>query len=216
MPRIPAATRKRLLLDRHASRWDSCVACPLGAKATNHVLYKGTVPCDILFIGEAPGEREDVLGVPFIGPAGQVLDRILQKTMDLLARETASRKPPSDPYVFTWAVTNTLCCRPPDNRNPFPQEIEACSPRLQEFLSLAEPQHLILLGKVAEEYAVRTYISIVRRTPTVPVQTYTIAPDVTCWYHPAYLLRKGRAFQDQLTSDYAIQLAEIVKNLVPF
>lgn len=216
MPVISTQARSQTLLSRHIGRWQGCQACPLGAAAANHVFYRGTVPCDILFIGEAPGEREDMLGEPFVGRAGQVLDEIISRCHLKLSQDSEAAGFPSPKTYFTFAVTNQLCCRPPENRDPSSEEIGACLPRLQEFLALARPQHLVLLGRYAEANAPRSYLSVDARRKPPTAATIDLSESVLAWYHPAYLLRKGRAFQDQYQSQYALELAAVARNLVPF
>ena len=92
-----------------------CQKCPLGKTRNNFVFGVGNPQADIVFIGEAPGEKEDLLGIPFVGRAGKLLDKILSAIK--LSRD--------DIYIC-----NVLKCRPPNNRNPLPIEVEKCEPYL--------------------------------------------------------------------------------------
>jgi uracil-DNA glycosylase family 4 len=136
-------------------KWKDCQLCPLSKHRHNVVLFRGSVPAEVLFIGEAPGPSEDMIGVPFKGPAGRILDRMLIDTAAKLGKG------------FSYAITNTVCCFPevthadiasgaipPDTnlgiRDPHKTEIKACNPRLEEFFSLVKPKLVITLGKVAK------------------------------------------------------------------
>lgn len=203
---------------KHVKRWEGCTRCSLGHKATNHVFYRGVVPCDILFIGEAPGENEDLTGSPFVGRSGQVLDRIINKAIehrkrDLGFKTRAHKKGlKAKPLVpFRWAITNILSCRPPGNRNPEQDEITACAPRLQEFMSLCNPQHIVRIGKFAENHAPTGY-----KTLGSLGQVHSIELPATDWQHPAYLIRKGTAYREEMENRYALQLIELSRNIYPF
>lgn len=113
----------------------------------HHVFYRGEKTCEVLFIGEAPGNSEDVLGLPFIGPAGKLLDSILKDAVH--------------PKRFIWGVTNIVCCAPWDNetdkfsrktRPPSKEEAKACKPRLQELIELVQPKAVVLVGASASKY----------------------------------------------------------------
>jgi len=121
------------LEDVHA-RIRACVACPLHRGRTQAVPGEGPVGARIMAIGEAPGETEDRTGRPFVGAAGQLLTRLLQGIG--LRRE--------DIYIG-----NVLKCRPPDNRDPEPAEVEACAHFLDEQIALVRPDIILLLGRHA-------------------------------------------------------------------
>lgn len=129
---------------RHRKQWTPCNACGLGECATEHVFARGDLPADILFVGEAPGETEDIVGQPFKGKAGIILDTMLRDVRVNLRRE------------FSYAITNILCCRPTDdagdNRPPTKDEAAACSPRLQQFIKLCCPVAVVTLGKVPSRF----------------------------------------------------------------
>jgi len=125
-------------------KYKDCQQCPLHKTRNRIVLCRGTLPCDILFIGEGPGGNEDSLGFPFMGRAGEFLQGILNSVFhphpDLKKNINT-----------TYAITNIVCCRPPENRNPEIEEIEACRQRLIDFIQLAKPKWIIQVGKVAKE-----------------------------------------------------------------
>lgn len=133
---------------QHKLKWSECNLCALQDTRRKVVLARGTVPCDILFIGEAPGPSEDVVGVPFIGPAGKLLDQMIQLSIDEMRWETGER--------FNHALTNLIGCIPIETGSskfaePPEESIEACSIRLQEFVRLAKPKAVVLVGKSAQK-----------------------------------------------------------------
>src|SRR5437588_3892325 len=101
-----------------------CTRCPLADTRTTVVFGNGDADADLMFVGEAPGANEDRMGLPFVGQAGKLLDKLLDEIG--LARQD----------VF---ITNTLNCRPPANRDPHPNEIQACSDYLRRQVALIEP-----------------------------------------------------------------------------
>ena len=111
-----------------------CVACPLHQTRTQVVFGAGNANADLMFIGEAPGANEDRIGLPFVGQAGKLLDRLLEE-IGLERRD-----------VF---IANTLKCRPPDNRDPQPHEIATCQGYLFRQLDLIQPTVLCTLGNFA-------------------------------------------------------------------
>jgi DNA polymerase len=108
--------------------------CPLRATRTKLVFGAGNANADIMFVGEAPGAQEDKMGLPFVGPAGKLLEQ-------LLGEIGLERKD-----VF---INNTLMCRPPGNRDPLPEEIEECKPFLMKRIELIEPKVVCTLGNYA-------------------------------------------------------------------
>lgn len=126
----------------HVARWKDCTACPLCSQRDRIVLGRGQVPCDVVFVGEAPGASEDALGEPFVGPAGKVMDQIIERAM-----------PPS----VTYALTNLVCCFPREakargDNEPEHSEILACRTRLEEFIDVANPRLVVCVGTLAQEY----------------------------------------------------------------
>ncbi len=157
-----------------------CRKCPpLAAARTRTVFADGSPTARLMFIGEAPGEEEDRTGVPFVGPAGRLLTDMITKGMGL-ARE--------DVYI-----ANILKCRPPQNRDPTPEESANCFPYLDRQIEIVRPEFICLLGKVAANTLLETGLSLSRlrgrwhRVRGVP----TIAT-----YHPSYLLRTPSAKKD--------------------
>ena len=148
-----------------------CQKCYLGSTRTNFVFGVGNPHADIIFVGEAPGEKEDLLGVPFVGRAGQLLDKILA-AIDLRR---------DDVYIC-----NILKCRPPNNRDPLPDEVELCEPYLKTQLSLINPKLIVALGRIAACTILKT------KEPLKNLRNNTFkyeGIDLLVTYHPAALLR---------------------------
>jgi DNA polymerase len=140
---------------------------------TQVVFGVGHPDADLMFIGEAPGFHEDKQGEPFVGAAGQLLNRLLEGIG--LARE--------DVYI-----ANVLRCRPPGNRDPEPDEIEACTPWLVETISLVQPRLIMTLGNFATKYVLQTTQGITRMRGTVHSwHGRTVIPT----FHPAAILHGG-------------------------
>lgn len=158
----------------HVKRWNDCTDCPLGRDAIKHVLLRGRLPCSVLFIGEAPGVSEDATGVPFIGQAGTLLEKMLALVTTKLGKP------------FSYAVANILACIPHQSdgtgfREPDPLEIKACSPRVLEVIQMAEPRLIITLGKIAGKNV---------KLPD-KMKWAGKPPAMINSYHPSYILREG-------------------------
>jgi uracil-DNA glycosylase len=159
-------------LAEEASR---CVKCRLCRTRTNVVFGTGSVGAELAFVGEAPGRNEDLQGEPFVGEAGQLLDKII----------AAMGLERSEVYIC-----NMVKCRPPSNRQPSPDEIAACEPFLIEQLDLVRPKVIVALGSVAAQALLRTEESIGRlRGKFFRYHDIEVMPT----YHPAYLLRTPQA-----------------------
>lgn len=166
-----------------AKRVSACTQCPLHEGRTNTVPGQGNANSpDILFIGEAPGEDEDLQGLAFVGRAGQLLTKMIQ-AMGYTRDE-----------VF---IANIAKCRPPDNRPPEPPEMEACMPFLLEQIAAIQPKVIIGLGKTSVHALLKTEVPISKLRGTW--QTYNGTPFMPT-YHPSYLLRspdhKKEAWED--------------------
>ena len=148
-----------------------CRKCHLWKTRTHFVFGAGPEKTDVAFIGEAPGRDEDLQGEPFVGKAGQLLTRILEAIR--FRRED----------VF---IGNILKCRPPENRDPTPEEIEQCLPILEEQLKIIRPKILCTLGRIAAQTLLRTNAPLSRLRGTV----HTLhGMKILVTYHPAALLR---------------------------
>jgi uracil-DNA glycosylase len=128
---VRTAAERRELLKGVYEQARGCEACALHQSRTNVVFGAGNADAELMFIGEAPGANEDKMGLPFVGQAGKLLDKLLAE----IGLERGD--------VF---VANVLKCRPPDNRDPHPQEIEACQAYLRQQVDLIEPTVICTLG----------------------------------------------------------------------
>jgi DNA polymerase len=169
----PEARREQLIeLYRDVS---TCTKCPLHADRTKAVFGSGNADADLMFIGEAPGAEEDRQGLPFVGRAGQLLTQLLGEIG--LRRED----------VF---IANILKSRPPGNRDPQPEEIEACWPYLERQIALIEPTVIATLGNFATKKITNSQVGITRVSGTPQVhelggRTVFVLP----LFHPAAALR---------------------------
>ena len=157
----------------------NCQKCPLGQTRTNIVFPDGIPNSKLMLIGEAPGFYEDQQGKPFVGKAGQLLDRIFASVG--LSRE-------KDVYIC-----NTLKCRPPENRNPLPDEKEACWEYLKAQIEIIKPRLILLCGNVAVQSILGNAGGITRirgkwfRPEAAVVDVY--GAKMMPIFHPSYLLR---------------------------
>ncbi len=168
-----------------------CRACSLCNSRTQTVFGVGHERAHWMVVGEAPGEQEDLQGEPFVGAAGQLLDRMLAALQ--LTRSAEGPEPPSQ-RVY---IANTLKCRPPRNRNPAPEEMVQCEPYLLRQIELLQPRMILAMGRFAVQALLRSSEPIGRLRGRV--HRYHGVPLVVT-YHPAYLLRnlpdKARAWED--------------------
>ena len=159
-----------------------CTRCKLHKTRTNIVFGVGSPEARMMFVGEAPGEDEDLQGYPFVGKAGQLLTKMIEAMG--LRRE--------DVYIC-----NTVKCRPPNNRNPEPDELLACEPFLKGQLGAVKPEVIVTLGKFAAQALLREQTPITRlRGQWREYEGIPVMPT----FHPAYLLRspaeKGKVWDD--------------------
>ena len=157
-----------------------CHACPLGDTRTKLVFGVGNPNADLMFVGEAPGEQEDLSGTPFVGRAGQLLDRYLE-AVDIRRDQ-----------VY---IANILKCRPPKNRDPLPEEEDACIGYLREQVRLIRPKIIVCLGRIAAMRLIKPNYRITAEHGTW-VEKGGFA--MTAVYHPAALLRDPRKKEDML------------------
>lgn len=169
-----------------------CTSCELYKTRTQAVFGVGDENADWLFIGEAPGADEDAQGEPFVGQAGKLLDNML-KSIGLKRGDN----------VY---IANVVKSRPPNNRNPLPDEIAACMPYLKRQIELIQPKLIITLGKVASETLLGHEATIASLRGKV--HAYRGIPLIVT-YHPAYLLRtlqdKARAWEDLCLAKQTMQ-----------
>jgi DNA polymerase len=179
-PEIPRAKSQEptALFDDLRSIALACTKCRL-AETRKHVVYGvGNPKADLMFIGEAPGRDEDEQGEPFVGRAGQLLTDII-KAMKLTR---------DDVYI-----ANVIKCRPPENRNPEPDELEACRPYIRRQVELIEPKVIVTLGRFAlQSLTEKAYGISSVRGQWLEYNGIKVMPT----YHPAYLLRTPAAKKD--------------------
>lgn len=152
----------------HVERWKDCTRCGLCHQRSNIVLARGVVPCDVLFVGEAPGQSEDASGLPFKGPAGHLLDDIVTRAVS--------------PGI-NCAYTNLVACYPREAKargenEPEHHEILVCRPRLMEFIAIARPRLIVRVGTLAQNYLEHDAYGRVAGAEVVDIP------------HPAGILRK--------------------------
>lgn len=169
-PQAQKAKAKRLA-ELDTKQVSVCTKCALSRTRNNTVFGVGNPDADVVFVGEAPGRDEDLQGEPFVGRAGQLLNKILQAIG--FQRE--------DVYI-----ANVLKCRPPDNRDPAADEVVQCEPYLLEQLEIIQPKVICALGRIAAQTLLKTGVSLTRMR--TEVHDYHGIPMVVT-YHPAALLR---------------------------
>jgi len=182
-----------------AEEASTCTRCRLANGRTQVVFGVGNPEADVMFVGEGPGYYEDKQGEPFVGAAGQLLTKLLGEIG--LRRE--------DVYI-----TNVVRCRPPGNRDPSPDEIEACKPYLTGTLNLVAPRVVVTLGNFATRVILDRQVSISRvRGQRFDVDGRTVLPT----YHPAAVLHGGGEAGSQmaaLRTDFQT-IREVVSEPVP-
>lgn len=177
------------LYQQHVKDWTGCTKCYLHLVRNKMVFAKGKLPCDVLFIGEAPGESENVVGIPFVGPAGKLLDKIIHN---------------AGGDNFSKAFTNLVACIPLDGSNnklsePAMEDVRACSPRLNELYDMATPKLVVCVGTLAKEY-------LDKLIPHRQAKSCSIV-------HPAAIIRAMVAQQGYMIQKAVISLREALEEL---
>jgi DNA polymerase len=169
---VPPGIGGACSLDALRDAIGDCRRCKLAPGRTNLVFGVGNPEARLVFVGEGPGRDEDLQGEPFVGRAGQLLTEIITKGMGLRR---------ADVYIC-----NVVKCRPPENRNPEPDEVEACEPFLRRQLELIGPEVIVALGKFAVQTLLRSKTPITKlRGQWFDYHGIKLMPT----FHPAYLLR---------------------------
>lgn len=181
------------------ARWKDCRDCGLCEVRKNVVLARGQVPCDVLFVGEAPGESEDVIGQPFVGPAGRLLDDIISRALG---------GPGTAWHGLRLAFTNLVCCIPRYDDEvrkavePDCNDVIACQPRLREFITVCEPRMVVAVGSLAakwlrlrREYGIADSVGIIEIV------------------HPAAILRANIAQQGLAAQRCVVQLRAAIEQM---
>lgn len=156
----------------------SCNKCELSLKRTNVVAGSGPIDTKVMIIGEAPGEQEDLQGLPFVGKAGQLLTKLLE--LSGIQREK----------IY---ITNCVKCRPPNNRIPYINEMIACSEYLKKQIYLIEPKLIISLGATSIQFLLNKKVSITKVRGTL-INTQVFGKNILVFptFHPSFLLRDNR------------------------
>lgn len=193
------------LFSSHVERWRDCEGCSLSSRRSRVVLYRGKIPCDVLLVGEAPGDSEDVVGVPFVGPAGRLLDAMIAESFGRITFCPVCRKTGRFEKQYTdgsqfecdqWhktgegdvlrvGFTNLVGCIPRGEDGakigePEDEAIRACSDRLREIVGVAKPKLIVQVGRLAETWLTPGFKTSI--TLPVPVRFVKIT-------HPAAILR---------------------------
>lgn len=179
----------------HKTKWNKCSRCSLCEVRNKVALYRGKIPCDVLFIGEAPSTTDDVFGSPFTGPAGLMLDGFIEESIKR-----------------TWKVsvgmTNLIGCIPKETKgdqkmDKVPDEaLVSCSTRIQDLVDIAKPEGIVFVGKVAEELGSTMFIEYADSSISIT--------------HPAAIMRENKHLQ-QSSIEYVIEeLCSVFDNLAPF
>lgn len=165
-------------LQQHAQKWTGCKLCALCEGRKHVVIGRGRAPAELLFCGEAPGSSEDVLAQPFVGPAGSLLDQIIERSV---------------PADVRYALNNLVGCYPLEQKKtgdhaPPSEAIKACASRLREFVELCQPRLIVCVGNLARDWL------DLKRKPHVDLGQYNETPRVAIT-HPAAILRANAAMQ---------------------
>ncbi len=182
--------RKRALMIEIYKELKNCRKCPLHKTRTKFVIGAGNVDADVVFIGEAPGRNEDLQGLPFVGRAGNLLSKYLNEIG--LSRED----------VF---ITNIVKCRPPGNRDPLEEEINACFPYLTRQLDIIAPKIIVTLGRYSLSALLGREVKIMKERGTIiDFNGIMLLPML----HPAAVLRNG-GLNDKMRDDFML-LKEVI------
>ena len=185
----------------HKAKWENCTRCDLCKTRKKVVFARGTIPCDVLFIGDSPGHSEDVIGKPFVGPAGKLLNAMLEDVVKTY------------PGV-TYAMTTLLGCIPIDNTGAknhleiSEDDVEKCLPKLREFIKLARPNGIITVGERAEYYVPLIIESMPRDFH--PKQIESI-------HHPAFIMRSDISRRGLLIQTTTVKIGDVFEEArIPF
>lgn len=194
---------------KHVLKWKNCQRCDLCHGRTQVVIARGQLPCDILFIGEAPGISEDVLGQPFKGPAGKLMDQIINRAFP------GHIELAEDGWTENWilevriAFTNLVGCFPKEQKEeginePPDEAIKACAPRLQEIVKLADPKLIVCVGNLSRDWLDTKWKGHIKLHCEIPMVAVT---------HPAAILRGNIAAQSLLIQKSVITIQNAVEDI---
>ena len=178
----------------HKKNWSTCTRCSLHLTRQNVVLCKGKIPCDVLYVGEAPGESENVIGSPFVGPAGKVLDQIIGKALYISGN--------GDRMILS-AFTNLVGCIPlreGEKMEPRTESIIACAPRLLEMIEMCDPKLVVAVGSLSEKWL-----------PKILPESLTFK--VVGIVHPAAILRSDVSRRGVMFQGACVTLADALADI---
>lgn len=201
MPKKPKLSR----FQRHKAEWSVCEGCDLCATRKNVVLYRGKIPCDILFIGEAPGASEDTLGIPFVGPAGKSLDGMIEQALGTLEGNLSES--------VRFGFTNLVACIPKNEEKEIIEapkaSIEACQERIEQIARMCNPQVVVLVGKQAKRW-IAGQASLGFDDPSEKtVEFFEII-------HPAAIMQMDMSQKSLAYHRCVVTIADAINALVPF
>ena len=163
----------------------TCTRCRLSQTRTNVVFGMGDPSSKLMFVGEGPGAEEDQQGLPFVGRSGKLLDQLMRQEIGVTRDQCY--------------IANVVLCRPPGNRDPMPDEIEACSDYLQAKLEIIAPRVVVTLGNFATRHLLQTSEGITRlRGRAYPFRGGHLVPT----FHPSAALRAGGEYVAQMRADF--------------
>ncbi len=202
--------RRLTVLQQHKEDWSKGCGHTCCGMAKKIVFCRGTIPCDVLFIGEGPGESENITGRPFVGPAGKMLDHIVEWSIGRFnnQRELDGKE------ILTVAFTNIVGCIPRDEDNrkaiaPSEEQMEACKPRLEEFIEICMPKLIVAVGKDAQGWLAQGYLHSVK----LPKLDDGSKPKIMGIYHPSYILRLPKVGQGDLIDECIVNIEDMVEKV---
>ena len=178
---IPVVIHMETSLEALEAQWQSCQNCPLGKTRTNLVFGVGAPNAKVMFVGEGPGAQEDAQGLPFVGQSGRLLDKYL----NLIDLDRSKN-------IY---IGNMVKCRPPQNRDPKPEETEACLPWLRKQVKLLHPQIIVCLGRIAAQRLISPDFRVTRQHGDFIEKGGILFMGT---FHPAALLRNPAQKADAL------------------
>jgi uracil-DNA glycosylase family 4 len=185
---------------KHVAKWSNCEECELCERRTRVVLLKGVVPSPILFIGEAPGASEDVLGKPFVGPAGKLLEGMLEECN----------------LPCSYAMTNLVACIPKVDGSvklgePPEDSILACADRLEECLKLCKPELVVAVGRLSEKWLPKLFGSL--DAGILQAKYYPAVGSLVTITHPAAILRMSVIQKEIAIQRCIVTITDAVSNI---
>lgn len=191
---------------RHQLKWKNCTACSLCEGRRNVVLFRGQIPNDVLMIGEAPGASEDVIGSPFVGPAGRLLDEIIQQAMPIEVAFDELGEERHEPR-FRVGFTNLIACIPLGDdgnkvKEPPEETIKTCFDRLGEIVEICKPKLVVCAGQLPKKWLPKLF----------GVSQWTASELITIT-HPAALLRMDASQYGLAYRQCVVTLADAFREL---